>query len=328
MTTPFAPKVTVDARGSKLLVLRKGDKVPALIHGLVTRPGIAREVARLAVGCKFIDQAVAAGIIPAFLEALKVYDGSKVVRTARGSFWSGGTANANKDGTLKDDMPTVLPGHIAAAYPTIAFSTTPKMADTLAQNYINGGVVVDGWGTRLDYRQHLNIVFEPDITSAAPDWDFDLELYLSLMEGWMKLDDPIRGLIIGANGGTVARREFYGGLTRKIPLIVLSGSKRESDAFVAAFQHDNWTLTGVEDRQRIIAKRDAADASAATQEKAEQALAALDAEIAGYQETLGRIDRDLVSIVPINDSKALNTAFLDRGFLAEVADETDEDPNA
>ncbi len=327
--TPYKPQITVDSRGSQLIILRKGDPVPALVHGLVSRAGIAREVVRLAVGAKFIDPAIASGIIPNFLEALRVYDGDKVVRTARGSFWSGGTANANADGTLKDDMPTVLPGKIAEAFPTIAFSTTPKTASVVAQNYTNGGLVPDQWGTRIDYRQHLNIIFEPDITVAAPDWDYDLELYLGLMKGWMTLSgNPIRGLVVGANGGKVARREFYGALRLGIPLIVLEGSKRESDAFVAAFRHGDWTNTGIEERQALEQKRDKQGAPAGDKDKAAAALDVLKAEVEACQATLGAIDRDLVTIVPINDPKKLNTAFLDRGFLAEPEEDGGEDPNA
>lgn len=330
MTTAYAPKVTVDSRGSQLLILRKGDPIPSLLHGLISRKGHAREIIRLAVGAKFIAPEIAAGIIPNFLEALKVYNNGQVVRTTTGSWWSGGTANQAADGSLKDDMPTVLPGHIAANFPTIAFSTTPKTAAVLAQNYINGGLVVDQWGTRLDFRQHLNLVYEPGITEAAPDWDFDVSLYLQLMKQWASLDvNPFRPGLIGANGGPVAADEFFLGLELGFPLILLKGSMRAADAAIEVFENDRWDnffageIKGFQatkdDTSKPQAKRDAADAS----------IKALQAKIAGYQALVPSLDRDLVSVATINDAKSLNTALLERGFLqAPDADEDDVDPNA
>lgn len=327
MSSEFRPQITVDSRGSKLIILRKGDQVPAFIHGLVRYPGIAPENIRLAVGCKKIPPEIARDFIPTVLEALKVYDNGKVVRTTRGSFWSGGTANADKTGTLLDDMPTVLPGHIAAAYPTIAFSTTPKRFDTLAQNYVNGGLIIDEYGTRIDFRHHhLNLVYEPDIFVPAPDWDFDVELYKKLQDEWDKVG--IRTGVLGANGGPVALLEYVLAMQQARRLILVKGSLREADAVIAALEDGNYDLVGKEERDGYIAKRDKDGASAQVKEQMTAKIEVHDKKIEGFRKIIAASCRDVIRVVPINNSRALNQAFLDLGFLQPFEEGSDEDPNA
>jgi hypothetical protein len=291
------PVIEIDARGCRLYVISKGQAVPVEFTSLVTRDGSAPEVIRLAGGCKGLSKEFVDGMIPYFLDAFAVKDADgKVTREFRGTAFSGGTANADKDGGLKSDMITNVPAALAAAYHCIAMSTTPRTG-TMAVD--KGGLIVDLYGGRLDYRQHAAVIFQQDPAEVL-EWNGDLELYLTLMEGWQMVG--LKTGIIAMNGGDVTREEIYGALKRRIPVIAIEGSGRECDAFIAAFRHGDFSLTAGEMRAKLKSKT-----------KSEQPA---DDIVTACTEAMAEIDRSLVSIVPLGDSAALRDALLSRGFLS------------
>lgn len=292
-----APKVQVDPRGCLLIVVSKGQVAPPNFTNLVSREGIAREVVRIAGGCKGLSPEFQRGLTSYFVDAFKVVDGN-TVREFRGTAFSGGTAYANADGSLQDNMVTNVPAALAATYPCIAMSTTPRTAD-MAMDRATGGVIVDLYGGRLDFRQHATLVCQQD-PAAVLDWNGDLELYLTLMEGWKMVG--FSTAIITMNGGDVTREEIYGALKRGLPVIAVEGSGRETDAFIQAFRTGDFSGTAGEMRAKLKSKG-----------KSEEPA---DAIVAQCRAALDSIDRGLVSIVPLGDSEALREALIARGFLS------------
>ena len=52
--------------------------------------------------------------------------------------------------------------------------------------------------------------------------------------------------MIALNGGEITRDEIYGALKRGIPVIVVEGSLRETDAFIKAYRDGDWTYVEVD----------------------------------------------------------------------------------
>ncbi len=298
----IAPKLVIEAdKGNcQLHVISKGQVLPIEFTSLVSHPGVAPEIVRIAGGCKGLSADIQANMINYFLEAFRIPGG----REFRGTAFSGGTANATEDGGIKSDMVTNVPAHLAQAYPCIALSTTPRTG-VMHMDRRSGGVIVDAYGGRLDYRQHAAAVVQADPANVL-DWDGDLELYLTLMEGYKQIGKNVA--IIVLNGGKVTRDEIYKALSRGIPVIVVEGSLREADAFVKAFNTGDFSATAAEEKAALV-KKGKLDA------------AAIDAAIGAIHEecrqTLESVDRSLVSIVPVNNSEALRNALVARGFLAD-----------
>ncbi|MBK9141611.1 MAG: hypothetical protein IPM23_03880 [Candidatus Melainabacteria bacterium] len=297
------PRVQVDERGCLLFVVSHGQVAPAAFTNLVTcdrgELKAAREVVRIAGGCKHFSQDLLDNLIPYFVDAFRQVDAEgKTTREFRGTAFSGGTANVDGEGGLKNDMVTNVPAHLAAAYPCIAMSTTPRTGD-MALEQKHGGLVVDLYGGRIDFRQQAALVYQQDPATVL-DWDGDLALYLTLMEGWQMAG--FKTAVIAMNGGDVTRDEIYGALKRRIPVIAVEGSLRETDAFIAAFRDGDWSKTAAEMREKLAGKKK-------DTKPADDAVAAAKA-------VLEKADRSLVSIVPINDSKALREALVSRGFLS------------
>lgn len=299
MSNKFAPKLAGDSRGSLFFVVSEGQSAPLAFTGLVARDGVAREVVRLAGGCKGLNLDADA-MHRYFLAAFRTVDADGATVTEfHGTAFSGGTANADSDGSLKTDMITNVPGVLAAAYPCIAMSTTPRTGD-MALDYQHGGVVVDLYGGRLDYRQHANLVFQKDPGNVL-DWDGDLELYLTLMEGWKSAG--FATAIIAMNGGDVTRDEIYKALARGIPVIAVEGSLRETDAFIKAFRDGDFSATAAEMRAKLESKSKSTEPA--------------DKVVEACEEAMGKIDRSLVSIVKLNEAAELRAALVARGFLAK-----------
>lgn len=294
----IAPKLAIDKLGCQLHVISQGQILPVEFTSLVSHEGIAPEIVRIAGGCKGLTQEIQDGMIPYFLDAFRTVDEQgATVREFRGTAFSGGTANATDDGGIKSDMVTNVPAHLAHNYPCIALSTTPRTG-MMHMDGRNGGVIVDAYGGRLDYRQHAAAVVQFD-PSTVLDWDGDLELYLTLLEGWKMVGKKVA--IIALNGGKVTRDEIYKALKRSIPVIVVEGSLREADAFVKAFRDGDFSTTAAEERANLVKKNKPTDGIDAIVEQCKQDLAA--------------IDRSLVSIVPVNDAAALRAALISRSFL-------------
>ena len=220
-------------RGSWFFVVSEGQQVPLAFTNLVTTNGIARRVVRLAGGCKGLSADIQAGMKNYFLDAFRLNgaDG-KPTHEFDGTVFSGGTANFDSEGNLKGLMITNIPGFLAEAYPCLAISTTPRTAD-MSLDAANGSVIVDNYGGKMDHRQHANLVVQKNPADVL-GWDGDLELYLTLMEGWQLAGFKVA--VIAMNGGDVTRDEIYGALKRDIPVIAVEGSLRETDKFIEAFR--------------------------------------------------------------------------------------------
>lgn len=286
-TTKIARK-----RGSWFFVVSEGQQVPLAFSNLVTTDGVARRVVRLAGGCKGLSADVQAGLVDYFLSAFRIEDkDGKVTSEFNGTVFSGGTANFDEAGKLKSVMITNIPGFLAEAYPCLAISTTPRTAD-MSLDAANGQVIVDDWGGKMDHRQHANLVYQKNPGDVL-GWDGDLDLYLTLMQGWQAAGFKVA--VIAVNGGDVTRDEIYGALKRGIPVIVVEGSLREADAFVKAFRDGDFADTAAELRKK-------------KPEEADRAVAACKA-------ALESIDRSLVSIVRIADADELRAALVARGLL-------------
>jgi hypothetical protein len=298
------PKLTIDKLGCQLHVISAGQVLPVEFTSLVSHEGCAPEIIRIAGGCEGLSTEIQDGMLGYFLDAFKVVDETgATTREFRGTAFSGGTANADDEGGIKSDMITNVPAHLAQAYPCIAMSTTPRTG-VMHMDGRHGGVIVDAYGGRLDYRQHAAAVVQQDPANVL-DWDGDLELYLTLLEGW-KLVGKRVGIIV-MNGGKVTRDEIYKALKRGIPVFVIEGSLREADAFIKAFNTGDFSDTAAEEKAALVkkGKLSAADIDAAIGAIRDQC-----------KQDLEGIDRSLVSIVKVNDAKALREALLARGFLA------------
>ena len=161
-----------------------------------------------------------------------------------------------------------------------------------------GGLVVDSYGGRIDYRQHAAVVVQQNASDVL-EWDGDLEVYLKLLEGWQMVG--FKCAVIALNGGDVTRDEIYGALARQLPVIVVEGSGREADAFVKAFRDGDWAATAGEMRAKL-ASRGKSEAPA-------------DAIVSACKVAMENVDRNLVSIVPLSDVAAMRAALVARGFM-------------
>lgn len=283
----YGPKFTLDKRGCQTHVLSIGQAVPQAFTNLVTMDrgeGItaAREVVRIAGGCKHISEEIVDAMPGYFKDAFRtVDDDGNTVNEFRGTAFSGGTANIDDDGVLADSMVTNMPAVLANAYPCIAMSTTPRTA-VMALDPDTGGLVVDMYGGRIDFRQHAALIVQQDPANIL-DWDGDVDLYMTLMEGW-----KIAGFntaVIAMNGGGITRDEIYGALKRQIPVIAVEGSLRETDAFIKAWRDDDWSDTD-------------------------------DSVVDNCKEIVEAADDSLVKVVTLNKADELRAALLELGFLS------------
>jgi len=293
------PKIVIDKRGCLFFVLSTGQQVPLNFTNLVASNGLDRAVVRIAGGCKGLSAEFQANLMHYFVEAFKTVDEQgNTVREFKGTAFSGGTANLDGNGNFADTMVTNVPAALAAAYECLAISTTPRTADmALAHN--TGGVIVDGYGGRIDARQHAAVVVQQNASDVL-DWNGDLDTYLKLLEGWQMVGFKVA--VITMNGGDVTREEIYGALGRKIPVIVVRDSGREADAFIEAFEKGDYTKTAAEKRAGLVSKG--------------KSEAPADEIVAACKVAMESIDRSLVTIVPLGDSKALREALVARGILA------------
>lgn len=291
MEKNLQPQAIVDERGCQTHVMNVTDVVPPAFANLVsiTAKGADGEdvefdqvVIRIAGGCKHISPEVVDAMPGYFLNAFRtVDDDGKTVSTFRGTAFSGGTANMDEDGQFGLGMVTNMPAVLAANYPCIAMSTTPRTA-IMALDHGSGGLIVDDWGGRIDPRQHGALIVQEDPAEVL-DWNGDLETYLTLLEGWQQAGYKVA--IIAMNGGGVTRDEIYGALKRGIHVIAVEGSLRETDAFVKAWRDGDWSDTDESVRADCEAIVDSAD-------------------------------DDLVSIVPLNDAEALREVLVEYGYLS------------
>ncbi|CAN5536122.1 hypothetical protein BH10CYA1_BH10CYA1_18030 [soil metagenome] len=299
--TSSSPLLVLDKRGTLLFVLSNGQQVPLKFSTLPTRDGVAREAIRIGGGTKGQSPAEIAKAIEMYVDAFRTVDAEgKTVRPFRGFVWSGGTINLDDAGAFKQDMVTVIPSIISRNYPCLSGGSTPKTADLALSP--EGRLIVDMYGTTIDTGMHVELIVQPDAANVL-DWDGDLPMYLTQMEGWKDIGVKVAEIV--RNGGAITRKEIYESLRRGIPVLLERGSGRETDAFIAAFESGDWTLTAAEERAKAL-KIDDAEARKAKIEE-------VDAIVAECKDTLARSDRGLISI--FGTAVELRAALLARGFL-------------
>jgi hypothetical protein len=287
-----------DARGCFLVVATPGEGLPPAFK-LFATSARQKAIIRVAGGCKGFTPEASAAMMPFFLGGFAEKDtAGAITRQYKGVVFSGGTANANEDGDLADDMVTNVPAVLRAAYGVVAMSTTPRTADMALERKHGGLVVGDTVSTRIDYRQDAAAVMQKS-ASQLMDWDGDVPVYFDFMADLKEAG--FQTGVITLNGGDITRDEIYGALSRGIPVIAVEGSLRETDAFIKAFRDGDWTDTCSEKRAKLV--------------KAGKDTKVCDDIVAGCQQILAGIDKSLVSIVSLTDPDSLLKVMASRGLL-------------
>lgn len=288
-----------DSRGCFLVVATPGEALPAAFKLFVTSAR-QKAIIRVAGGCKGFTPEASAAMMPFFLGGFAEKNaGGEVQRKYQGVVFSGGTANADDEGTLANDMVTNVPAVLREAYGVVAMSTTPRTADLALERKHGGLVVGDTVGTRLDYRQDAAAIIQKS-ASQLMDWDGDVPVYFDFMEDLKEAGYDTA--VITMNGGDITRDEIYGALKRGIPVIAVEGSLRETDAFIKAFRDGDWTDTCSEKRAKLV--------------KAGKDTAACDAIVTECQNILAGCDKSLVSIVQLTDPASLLKVMIERKLIA------------
>ena len=297
-TTPQASLAPhTDARGCFLVVATPGEGLPPAFK-LFATSARQKAIIRVAGGCKGFTPAASAAMMPFFLGGFAEKDtAGAITRQYKGVVFSGGTANANDDGDLADDMVTNVPAVLKAAYGVVAMSTTPRTADMALERKHGGLVVGDTVSTRIDYRQDAAAVMQKS-ASQLMDWDGDVAVYFDFMADLKEAG--FQTAVITLNGGDITRDEIYGALSRGIPVIAVEGSLRETDAFIKAFAGD-WSDTCSEKRAKLVA--------------AGKDTKPCDDIVAECQKIVAGVDKSLVSIVQLTDPDSLLKVMAARGLL-------------
>jgi hypothetical protein len=305
MTNQIAAQTTVtqaphtDSRGCFLVVATPGEGLP---HAFKLFATTARQQAiiRVAGGCKGFTPQASAAMMPFFLGGFAEKDtAGAITRQYKGVVFSGGTANANEDGDLADDMVTNVPAVLRAAYGVVAMSTTPRTADMALERKHGGLVVGDTVSTRIDYRQDAAAVMQKS-ASQLMDWDGDVPVYFDFMADLKEAG--FKTAVITINGGDITRDEIYGALIRGIPVIAVEGSLRETDAFIKAFRDGDWSDTCAEKRAKLVARPAKTPRLVTTSSPS-------------CQKIVAAVDRSLVSIVQLTDPDSLLKVMAARGLL-------------
>jgi len=288
----------IDSRGCFLVVATAGEALPAAFK-LFATSAKQQAIIRVTGGCKGFTPEASAAMMPFFLGGFAEKDPSgKIVRQYSGVVFSGGTANADEEGRLANDMVTNVPAVLSDAYGVVAMSTTPRTADLALEKKHGGLVVGDTVSTRIDYRQDAAAIIQIN-ASQQMDWDGDLPIYFGFMEDLQEAG--YKAAIISLNGGDITRDEIYGALKRGIAVIAVEGSLRETDAFIKAFRDGDWSETASEKRAKLV--------------KAGKDTAVCDTIVADCKAVLSGIDKSLVSIVSLTDPASLLKVMADRGLL-------------
>jgi hypothetical protein len=296
--TQTSPAPHTDPRGCFLVVATPGEGLPQAFK-LFATTALQKAIIRVAGGCKGFTAEASAAMMPFFLGGFAEKDAAgAIIRKYKGVVFSGGTANANEDGDLYDDMVTNVPAVLREAYNVVAMSTTPRTADMALERKHDGLVVGDTVSTRIDYRQDAAAVMQKS-ASELMDWDGDVPVYFDFMADLK--DAGFQTAVITLNGGDITRDEIYGALSRGIPVIAVEGSLRETDAFIKAFRDGDWSDTCAEKRAKLV--------------KANKDTKPCDDIVAGCQKILAGVDRSLVSIVQLTDPASLLKVMAARGLL-------------
>ena len=170
--TQTSPAPHTDPRGCFLVVATPGEGLPQAFK-LFATTALQKAIIRVAGGCKGFTAEASAAMMPFFLGGFAEKGGAGAfTRKYKGVVFSGGTANADEDGDLYDDMVTNVPAVLRAAYNVVAMSTTPRTADMALERKHGGLVVGDTVSTRTDNRQDAAAAM-PKSAPEPMDWDGD-----------------------------------------------------------------------------------------------------------------------------------------------------------
>ena len=304
MSTATSPLLTVDPRGCIFSIVGTDESVPQKLFASL-RAAKEQELLIIGGGVKFFAPEDVARMVPWVLNGFRGFGGVAL---------SGGTAYFDKaTGKLKSEIITALPSELAAIYECIAIGTFPRVED-FAFDREHHFLYTDTYGAVVDDRYH-HIASIQKNASDVMGWDGDLLKRFEMIDAlskWLKAY-----LLI--NGGDVTRVEGYMALERDMHVIAGYGSKRETDALVAAKSGD-WSLTAKEMRDNAQAKVDKAKAEGKDEEtvgkleaKVITANAEADAAVAYCQSVLaGR--EELVHVVGYGDDTALYDTAKRIGF--------------
>jgi hypothetical protein len=123
-TLPKLPTPTPAAASS--FVATPGEGLPP--HSSCSPPPpLSKRSSALPVVARASPREASAAMMPFFLGGFAEQGtAGAITRQYKGVVFSGGTANANEDGDLADDMVTNVPAVLRAAYGVVAMSTTPR----------------------------------------------------------------------------------------------------------------------------------------------------------------------------------------------------------
>jgi hypothetical protein len=298
MTSQTTQASHIDPRGCLFFVATPGEGLPPAFK-LVATLAAQQAIIRVAGGCKGFTPEASAAMMPFFLGGFAEQGtAGGIIRQYKGVVFSGGTANANEDGELADDMVTNVPAVLRAAYGVVAMSTTPRTYDMALESRHGGLVVGSTVETRIDYRQDAAAVIQLS-ASERMKWDGDVAVYFDFMADLKEAG--FQTAVITLNGGDITRDEIYGALSRGIPVIAVEGSLRETDAFIKAYRDGDWSDTCAEMRTKLV--------------KAGKNTKPCDEIVAACKEILAGVDKSLVSIVQLTDPGSLLKVMAARDLL-------------
>ncbi len=219
------PKKIVDTRGCLFTVVSTAEEMPKHFLGTI-RHAHTQEVAIFGGGMKNFTPDMVAKLVP-------WVEGGFTEKFA-GVAMSGGTANWDvSTGELQSDVVTAIPPVLAAHSPCIAIGTFPRVYNFALDRQHNH--LLTGSTTVVDNRYHHTVCVQ-ESASVPLSWSGDLTqrfAVLDLLSDWKKV-------FVMINGGGVSRDEAYMALAAGIPIILGKGTKRETDALIAAFEkHDS-----------------------------------------------------------------------------------------
>lgn len=288
--TGYSPKFKSDPKGCLFTVMNPNEPLPPAFKLKAADAG-HQVIVRIAGGCSGISPEAQEGMLPFFVNGFAAFAGVA---------FSGGTANRDSTGNLKADMVTNIPAVLSHYCNCISLSTTPRTDDLYADRE-RAGIAIGSQS--LDIRQHALAIVQVSAAQKASAWDLDVPVYFQFMQDLM--EHGWRAALIALNGGEITRDEIYGALKRGIPVIAVEGSLRETDAFIKAYRDGDWSFTCSEYRTKQLAK-------GLAQTDVEARIASV---IADCRSVLSTLPMGMVSIVKLNDAKALATALRERGLL-------------
>jgi hypothetical protein len=185
---------------------------------------------RWAGGCKGFSPEQVESLFKLVAEGSVSLDGQ---RTYQGAVGSGGTMDFDKDGA-ESVMICQVPYYMARLFDCVAWGSTPQTYRLRMDQEREGGIIVSKYGAHLDYRGHMNIVTQNDMSEPLQGWDGDVRLYMDALGEFAKRDYKVAVGVV--NGGDVTKDEALLALTKNIPVIIVEGTGRAADELATAFK--------------------------------------------------------------------------------------------